>query len=183
MCVKAALPCRSLSGIFGLVSNGSEEDSANGSNASILLLVGSVPTTVVGGWASSRQPTSAAGGCGSDCGLNSEGWLGSGSWGEQLKCRSCIEPSDWVMSVWVPVDTKLTGAGWGCLDVNCEQVYNLCWGSVTFWRGSVPLSNGSNFIQWFSGSKKNLFHIFSHILPAGTLSLVLKIKFFVKILC
>jgi hypothetical protein len=56
-------------------------------------------------------------------------------------------------------------------------------------RGSVPLTNGSgsdsksrsnSFLQM---QKKIIFSFFSYNLSAGTLSSVLKIKFFAKILC
>ncbi len=59
-------------------------------------------------------------------------------------------------------------------------------------RGSVPLTNGSTdptldptpFFSDFKDANKFFFLIFFSLnLPAGTLSSVLKIKFFAKILC
>ncbi len=47
-----------------------------------------------------------------------------------------------------------------------------------------PTSDPTPFFSDFMAAKKLIFHIFfSYSLPAGTLSSVLKIKFFAKIWC
>jgi hypothetical protein len=73
-----------------------------------------------------------------------------------------------------------------------------CWGSVTFWCGSGspdpylllmdqdPTPDPSPFFVEFKDTKKIIFFIFFLItspVPTSTLSSVLKIYFFAKILC
>jgi hypothetical protein len=62
-----------------------------------------------------------------------------------------------------------------------------CWGYVTFWYGSVSQTPDPNpFFSDLKDAKKKLLFFqffFSYNLPADTMSSVLKIKFFAKILC